>query len=66
MFVLFKKYYDAGYAEGYKKGYDLGNTNGYNVGFKEGQEKTEPIKKDTRFKKGYTPWNKGKKKGVKQ
>lgn len=54
--------------EAYRKGYDEGNTRGFQVGYREGKEdlakemtKSFKIKKDTKFKKGYTPWNKGKK-----
>lgn len=56
--------------EAYRKGFDDGNTRGFNVGYREGKEdlakemtKSFEIKKkkDTKFKKGYTPWNKGKK-----
>lgn len=52
----------------YYKGFDEGNARGYQVGYREGKEdfakdlaKSVQPKKDTRFKKGYTPWNKGKK-----
>lgn len=63
-----EKWYNKGYAEGYNKGFDEGNKRGYSVGYREGKEKlAEEIaiackpKKDTRFKKGCKPWNKGKK-----